>query len=155
MLSINQDEEYVKFPFQSFYLVVAKKCLKHLSFIKQIDLKKCQFFKGTKLLKIQYSHPYLNFTSQIVHSEHVSMTEGTGAVHISPAHGTEDYDLAQKFKIPFQVALDEKGIFNNKSTDKDLIGKFYQTAQTIILDKLKKSNSLIQEKIIIHSYPHD
>ncbi len=155
LLVIDKNEDYLKFEIQNQKLIVAQKRFSALPFAKEIDQTNLEIIKGSDLLNTEYQHPFLKFTSKIFHSDHVSMEVGTGIVHISPAHGPEDYKLGKDFQIAFAVSLDAKGFFNEKATDQDLVGKFYQESESIILNKLEKSPLFLFKETILHSYPHD
>src|SRR5947208_15219079 len=60
-----------------------------------------QSFSGDKLEGIGAQHPFLPRTAMVLPAEFVSMDSGTGAVHIAPGHGEDDYALGLKNSFRF------------------------------------------------------
>ncbi|MEK9201604.1 MAG: class I tRNA ligase family protein, partial [Patescibacteria group bacterium] len=92
--------------------------------------------------------------------------EGTGIVHIAPAFGENDLNLAQKEKLPFIQHVDVSGKFKKEVTDfagqlvkpKDDSstdsGQAHQKADIEIIKYLAHKGLLFAKEKIIHSYPH-
>ncbi len=102
---------------------------------------------------------------KIYHADYVELgEEGTGAVHIAPAYGEEDMELAKLHGIPIfhHVGLD--GRFRAcvtdyagqlaKPKDDDGAGVTHLDADIEIVKALKQSGRLFQKQNITHSYPH-
>ena len=53
-------------------------------------------FPGSKLEGIGAQHPFLPRTAIVLTADFVTMDTGTGAVHIAPGHGEDDYSLGKK-----------------------------------------------------------
>ncbi len=157
-LAINIEIEYVLIQISQIKknIIVAKKLFHRLQ--KELspltEAKIIKSWKGKTLIGSKYFHPYLNLASTVLHSEHVNLNEGTGVVHVAPAHGLEDFYLVKQM-VDVVCTVDHKGFFNEKTLDRDLKGKFYIEAEKIIMKKLQQTNSLLGEKEIIHQYPHD
>lgn len=111
-------------------------------------------FQGKDFLSGQYLHPYLNLTSQVLHSDHVHFDEGTGIIHIAPAFGLDDFYLV-KNRTTVVCPIDENGHFNHQTQDPQLVGLFYVNAEKSILASLNHQNHLFAQQIIKHQYPHD
>ncbi len=99
----------------------------------------------------QCIHPILQHYVPMVHSDHVSATDGTGFVHIAPAHGPEDFLLCKNLKIPLIESIDEAGFYYD-NVDKKLANKHIFKDEEHILDVLE--GKLLAINKIEHSYPH-
>lgn len=124
--------------------------------------------KGTELVGREYENPSFcakrgsRFESfPILHGDHVTATAGTGLVHNAPAHGMEDFVVAQKHKIAIASSVDEQGLYVPSQLPPgytDLAEKYANSRKTIskILEKLKNSDMLVHtDKSYTHSYPYD
>src|SRR5204863_180011 len=82
------------------------------------------------------------------------MDSGTGAVHIAPGHGQEDYSLgrARGFQIPSPV--DDHGRFTDEAGLPELTGKYVFDANPEIVALLRAKGMLIAEQVYQHSYPY-
>jgi isoleucyl-tRNA synthetase len=89
--------------------------------------------------------------NRVAPADFVSMTDGTGIVHIAPAFGEEDYELGQSQSLPIVHTVDLGGrlIPNNKPWD----GKFVKDADPLIIDDLKTRGLLYRSERIVHTYP--
>ena len=61
-------------------------------------------FPGSKIDKIKARHPFLDRESIVLTADFVTMDTGTGAVHIAPGHGADDYALGSSEQITHLVA---------------------------------------------------
>src|ERR1700724_66795 len=68
-----------------------------------------QSFPGSKLDKITAQHPFLPRTAIVLTADFVTMDTGTGAVHIAPGHGEDDYNLGRANKLPILSTGDKIG----------------------------------------------
>lgn len=95
-----------------------------------------------------------NFDHKIVAWEDVGATEGSGAVHIAPGCGAEDFDLGQKIGLPNVLPIDEAGVFYEDFGF--LAGLNAQADETrdLIFDRLKQENKLYYFHKYNHRYPH-
>src|SRR5438034_5946445 len=60
-----------------------------------------ELFPGSKIDKIEAQHPFLDRQSIVLVADFVTMDTGTGAVHIAPGHGEDDYWLGKQNGLPF------------------------------------------------------
>ncbi len=81
---------------------------------------------------------------RIVGADFVSEEEGTGIVHIAPAYGEDDLELAKKEGLPIVHTVDEQGRYK---------GKFIKDADKEIIADLKKQGLLEKTEWIEHDYP--
>ncbi|MDB5168009.1 MAG: ileS [Candidatus Saccharibacteria bacterium] len=83
-------------------------------------------------------------------ADYVTAESGTGIVHLAPAYGEEDFDLARKNKIPVVHTIDENGIF----TESDWQGHNVWEINKTIAKDLKERGIVWKIDYIRHSYPH-
>ncbi len=82
---------------------------------------------------------------------YVTLTDGTGVVHIAPAFGEDDANVGRKYDLPFVQLVDEKGEMKAEATD--FAGVFCKKADEGILKKLAETNQLFKVLKFEHSYP--
>ncbi|MBQ0125697.1 MAG: isoleucine--tRNA ligase, partial [Clostridiales bacterium] len=87
----------------------------------------------------------------VVCDTYVTMSDGTGIVHIAPAFGVDDAAVGRKYDLPFVQFVDSKGCLSEETP---YAGKFVKDADPIILDDLKKSGKLYDAPKFEHEYPH-
>lgn len=83
---------------------------------------------------------------------YVTLTDGTGIVHIAPAFGEDDSNVGKKYGLPFLQMVDERGKFH-ASCGADLAGVFCKDGDKIIINNLKQRGLLFKEVMYEHSYP--
>ncbi len=88
----------------------------------------------------------------VTNAEYVTLTDGTGIVHIAPAFGPEDYDVGQAYNLPVVNLIDEKGCF--KAEAGKYAGKRNIVANQEIVDDLKARGDVVKEQVVEHEYPH-
>jgi isoleucyl-tRNA synthetase len=104
---------------------------------------------------LKYKHPLYDVVNPIILAEYVSDTNGTGLVHNAPGFGSDDYFACKKYNIKPYVPIDEYGKFNKEIIDEELVGVFYETSNSIIIEKLQKANAILKNDKIKHSVAHD
>jgi isoleucyl-tRNA synthetase len=111
-----------------------------------------QIVTKEQLENLKLQHPFCDRTVPVVFGDHVTLDAGTGAVHTAPAHGLDDYVMGQKYHLPLNPPVDEKGVFKN---DVPLFsGEFVFKANSKIIEVMREKGNLIIEGKIEHSYPH-
>ncbi len=81
----------------------------------------------------------------------VSTEDGTGIVHIAPAFGADDYDLARQYDLPMLQPVARNGCFTAEIPDYD--GMFFKDADPLIIRQLKDAGKLYRRETITHTYP--
>lgn len=87
----------------------------------------------------------------VVCDGYVTLSDGTGVVHIAPAFGEDDARVGRKYDLPFVMMVDEAGKFKPAATD--FAGVFCKDADKLILRNLKERGLLFKELMFTHSYP--
>ena len=119
------------------------------------DYEVVQHLKGTEMDHMVAKHPLYDRDSILMNAMHVTASDGTGLVHTASGFGEDDYNVAQKYGIPVYSPMDDKGCFTEDINDPDLVGLFYDDANKVVSEKLKKSGNLLKLSFFTHSYPHD
>ena len=127
-------------------------------------------FSGAELVGLEYQPLMENFsreerkkdTYHVLTAEYVSDEDGTGIVHIAPAYGEADYDLALVHEVDFVDLLDEQGYYVDaaekwlmdlgvRKTDENGIELW--AANKIIAKMLLEKGIVYRIKYIKHEYP--
>ena len=82
---------------------------------------------------------------------YVTMSDGTGIVHIAPAFGEDDAKVGRKYGLPFVQLVDGKG---NLTEDTPYAGLFVKDADPKVLVDLDKRGQLFDAPKFEHDYPH-
>jgi isoleucyl-tRNA synthetase len=83
-------------------------------------------------------------------ADYVTTEDGTGIVHLAPAYGEEDFELAQEHGIPVIHTIDENGIF----TEGNWKGHNVWEINKQIAKDLKSQDVVFKIDYTLHSYPH-
>src|SRR5438105_4996986 len=113
-----------------------------------------QSFPGDKLEGIGAQHPFLPRTAMVLLAEFVAMDTGTGAVHIAPGHGEDDYLLGSRNSFPILSPVDDHGRYTNEVGIPELVGKYVFDANADIIRILRERGMLLAEQNFHHSYPY-
>ncbi len=116
-------------------------------------------FPGSRLEGTIFRHPFLDRDSLGLLADHVTLEQGTGAVHTAPGHGPEDFEIGAKYGIPVYCPVDARGRFFHAEgaagrLPEELIGKTVWQANPIVKDLLRAHGALLAEASLEHSYPH-
>ena len=82
---------------------------------------------------------------------YVTLSDGTGIVHIAPAFGEDDANVGRKYGLPFIQLVDGNG---NMTEDSDFPGMFVKDADLPILKDLDARGLLFSAPAFEHDYPH-
>jgi isoleucyl-tRNA synthetase len=113
-----------------------------------------QTFPGAKLEGFGAQHPFLPRTSIILTADFVTMDTGTGAVHMAPGHGEDDYSLGARNGFPILSPVDDHGRYTEEAEIPELVGKYVFDANKDIIRILKERGALLAEQNFHHSYPY-
>ncbi len=87
----------------------------------------------------------------VVCDDYVTMSDGTGIVHIAPAFGEDDSKVGRKYDLPFVQFVDGKGEMTKETAYE---GVFVKKADPMILLDLEKEGKLFSAPKFEHEYPH-
>ena len=118
---------------------------------------------GKELDNKRYIHPLLhlipglnelvktNSIHFVVAEEFVDIATGSGIVHLSPANGEEDFEIAVKRNVPIFVPIDERVVFTEKAgVFKDL---FVRDSDSKVVEAIKETGAFVKIGRIKHQYP--
>lgn len=154
-IAVNPNNRYLEVIVKSDSspLIIGKEALKVL---KDDVLEVKREFDGAELVGKEYETCFnelseQSFAHRIVPWEDVSASEGSGAVHIAPGCGVEDFELGSKLGLPEISPIDENGVI--LSGFGVLAGYKTGEVKDIVFDELKKRNKLYYTHKFKHSYP--
>ena len=164
-LCVNPEENYAKVKAADgnvYYMAVAllDKVLSPLAKDEQPAYEVIETFKGTELEYKEYE-PLYECAGKKAEGQHkkahfvtcdtyVTMSDGTGIVHIAPAFGEDDSQVGRKYDLPFLQFVDAKG---NMTEDTPFAGLFVKDADRPILEDLEKRGLLFDAPKFEHDYP--
>src|SRR5205809_710836 len=100
-------------------------------------------FPGTNLEGVEAQHPFLSRRSKIATADFVTMDTGTGAVHIAPGHGEDDYALGRKNNLEILSPVDDHGRYTDEAGLPELTGKYVFEANADVVALLRDNGVLI------------
>jgi len=110
--------------------------------------------KGKEFETLEASHPFLPRTSKVILANFVTTETGTGAVHIAPGHGSDDYVAGQQNGLGVLSPVDDEGKFTADVGLDELIGQHVFKSNGRIIEILTQSGHLLAQEVYKHSYPH-
>jgi len=99
-------------------------------------------------------HPFLDRTSKLILANFVTTETGTGAVHIAPGHGSDDYMAGQQNGLAVLSPVDNEGKFTEEVGLEELVGMHVFKSNNRIIEILTESGHLLGQEVYKHSYPH-
>ena len=111
-------------------------------------------FPGSKIDKVIARHPFLDRESIVLVADFVTMDTGTGAVHVAPGHGEDDYNLGRANRLPILSPVDDHGRFTDEANLPKLTGRYVFDANTDIVKLLRERGMLLGQQKFHHSYPY-
>ena len=158
-LCVNANEEYCELANGGETLIFAKALVSQV-LGEENNANILRTFKGRELLGTEYE-PLFNIAPAenqpgkkawfVVCDPYVTLTEGSGIVHIAPAFGEDDARLGREHELLFLQPVDAQGRFD-ASTPWD--GLFVKDADPKILAALKEAGLLLSTVSYTHNYPH-
>ena len=135
--------------------ILAKDLIETVLKDKEYELVK--EFKGEELLGVKYEQlmPFAKVEGkafEVIHGDYVTLTDGTGIVHIAPAYGEDDSLVSKQNGIAFVNLVDKSGKFVPEVTP--WAGRFVRNCNEGICEWLKNENKLFSTEKHMHSYPH-
>jgi isoleucyl-tRNA synthetase len=110
--------------------------------------------KGRTLDGREARHPFLDRTSKLILANFVTTDAGTGAVHIAPGHGSDDYLAGQQNGLAVLSPVDDAGKFTAEVGLEELVAMHVFKSNSRIIEILAESGHLLGQEVYKHSYPH-
>ena len=158
-LCVNPNEEYVKVKTADGYTYYMAHAL--VEKVLGEDVEVLETYQGKDLEFKEYeplydcSKPYCEKQHKkghyVVCDTYVTLTDGTGIVHIAPAFGEDDANVGRKYDLPFVQLVDAKG---DMTEDTPFGGRFVKDADPLVLKDLEERGLLFSAPSFEHSYPH-
>ena len=125
--------------------------------LKDKEYELVKEFKGEELLGVKYEQlmPFAKVEGkafEVIHGDYVTLTDGTGIVHIAPAYGEDDSLVSKQNGIAFVNLVDKTGKF--VSEVEPWAGRFVRDCNEDICKWLQDENKLFSKEKHMHSYPH-
>ena len=163
LLAVNKEIEYVIVSIEGVEenFVVAKERLNVVMKDKKTGVQST--IQGSELVGLEYEplFPYFSETPnafRVVSADFVSVTDGTGVVHIAPAFGEDDYVVGKREGVPLVQHVTMEGLFT--ADVKDFVGMEvkpkddHTKADVEIIKWLAANKKLFSKEKFEHSYPH-
>lgn len=152
-LCVNPDEDYVKVKQGDYTYILASALVETV--LKE-DYTVLETYKGKDLEGIEYEPLWggLNVKGKawfVVCDSYVTLTDGTGIVHIAPAFGEDDSRIGRNYDLPFVQLVDAQG---NLTKETKWEGVFVKDADKLVLKDLDENGKLFDAPVFEHSYPH-
>ncbi len=153
-LCVNADEEYVKVALDGKKYILAAALVERVLGEGTQELER---FPGSALVGLEYE-PLFDFPVnhkgkkawRVVADSYVTLSDGSGVVHIAPAFGEDDSRVGREWELPVVQLVDSHGCMAG-GTPWD--GTFVKEADKLIIKDLKASGKLLRELPYEHSYP--
>jgi len=108
--------------------------------------------RGAGLERVMLRHPFYAREVPLILGDHVTVEDGTGAVHTAPAHGVEDFAVGREYGLGVVNPVGGNGVY---LPDTEIFaGQFVWKANDAIIDLLRERGVLLASEKITHSYPH-
>ena len=151
-LCVNPDEDYVMVESKGYKFILAKALCNQ---VLGEEYKVLEEYKGTDLEYMEYEQliPSLEVNKKaffVTCDNYVTMTDGTGIVHIAPAFGEDDSKVGKKYNLPYLNPVGEDG----KYTDGIWKGINVFDADLEVIKYLKENDKLFKKQKVKHNYPH-
>jgi isoleucyl-tRNA synthetase len=151
-LCVNPKETYVKVKSGDFTYYLAEALAEKVLG----EYETLETYKGTDLEGKEYEPLWAFVTPKekawyITCDEYVTLTDGTGVVHIAPAFGEDDAKVGRKYALPFVQLVDAAG---KMTAETKWDGIFCKEADKLILKDLEAAGLLFDAPVFEHSYPH-
>jgi len=152
-LAVNKKYDYVEVLHEEETLILSRQLLNKLNGEYEVIAE----FKGEELLGKEYEQMFKFETPEekafyVVHGDYVTLSDGTGIVHIAPAYGDEDNQIGKLYNLPMINLVDLEGKF--LPAVEPWAGIFVKKADEKIIAFMKENNILYKSEKFLHSYPH-
>ncbi len=155
-LAVNPNEQYIKVQVGEEQYILAEALVEGV-LGEDTAYQMIESYTGQDLEYMEYE-PLFDFEIPkekayfLTCAEYVTLSDGTGIVHIAPAFGEDDAQVGRKYKLPFLQLVNDRGEFTEQV--KPWKGMFVKTADALIIDDLRNNNKLFKALEYEHSYPH-
>ncbi len=153
-LCVNGAENYSKVQSKDGKIYIMAEAL--LDEILKDGYELIETYKGQDLVNTEYE-PLFDYANPdkkcyfVTADSYVTLTDGTGIVHIAPAFGEDDAKVGRDYDLPFVQLVNEQGCFTEEV--EGLAGVFVKDGDKEILKRLEESGKLFMALPFEHDYP--
>ena len=152
-LCVNPDETYVKVKIEDEYFILAEALVK--SNFGDAEVEIIENYVGKDLERMGYvglfeQEDIKDKAYYVTCDNYVTLTDGTGIVHIAPAFGEDDSKVGMRYDLPFLQLVDGQGCLTDKTK---WPGVFCKDADKLVLEDLDSRGLLFNAPKFEHSYP--
>jgi len=154
-LCVNPKEDYTRFSLDGEVAIMADQLIEKVLGDRAADIQKISTMKGEALVGLEYeplwdAKPEGGRAYVVVSDPYVTLTDGTGVVHIAPAFGEDDSRISRAYGLAFVQLVDARGNFVPGT---NWAGAFVKDADPKILQELKERGLLVRAADFVHDYP--
>ncbi|GAA5495522.1 isoleucine--tRNA ligase [Rubritalea halochordaticola] len=136
-------------------LVVVKELIETIKDKTGFELKETlKEVKGEEFEGLEAQHPFLDRTSKLILANFVTTDTGSGAVHIAPGHGADDYVAGQQNGLGVLSPVDDEGKYTEEVGMSEFVGQHVFDCNVPIIKILAGKGFLLGKETYKHSYPH-
>ncbi|MEM1840455.1 MAG: class I tRNA ligase family protein, partial [Nitrososphaerota archaeon] len=145
-----------------YWILASKLMALVLGVLDVRDYEVVEKFKGSALAGLRYEHPLIEEVPAhkghgppahtVIEAEFVTMEEGTGCVHIAPAHGPEDFEVGVKIGLPVFNPVSPSGYFTDDGGV--FSGGYFRDVAERVMKILEEKGLLVKRDVVRHNYPH-
>ncbi|MDE5990842.1 MAG: isoleucine--tRNA ligase, partial [Clostridia bacterium] len=151
-LCMNGEENYVEIKVGEEIFVLAEALAPSLfEEYEVLSLKLGKEYEYEEYLPLYDTNDTKKKSYYVTNDSYVTLTDGTGIVHIAPAFGEDDSKVGRKYDLPFVQMVDDRGRFI--AAMGDLQGVFVKDGDKLIIKDLAERGLLFKELLFEHSYP--
>lgn len=152
-LCVNPKENYVKVKHGEYTYYMAEALLESV-LDGEYEILEKYLGKDLEFKEYEPLFPFAKVNKKAFYvtcADYVTLSDGTGVVHIAPAFGEDDAAVGRKYDLPFVQFVDGKG---EMTAETDWEGVFCKKADPMILHALEEKGLLFKALDFEHSYPH-
>ena len=151
-LCVNPNEEYVKVESKGYKFILAKALVNN---VLGDEYEVLETYKGKDLEYKEYEQLISSLDVPgkaffVTCDEYVTMTDGTGIVHIAPAFGEDDAKVGKNYKLPYVNPVGEDAVY----TEGLWKGMNIFDADLEVVKWLAENDKLFKKQKMVHEYPH-
>ena len=155
-LCVNPDEDYVKVTSKGYTYYMAAALVDTVlgegaEILEHYQGKDLEFKEYEPLFPYAEKRIGNKKAYYVVCDTYVTLTDGTGVVHIAPAFGEDDSRVGHRYDLPFVQLVNEKGEMTEETP---WAGTFCKKADMAVLQALEDKDLLFDAPLFEHSYPH-
>ena len=153
-LCVNPNETYVKCLSKGYNFIVAKALADN---ILGEDYEVVEEYKGKDLEYVEYEQllPFFEVNKKaffVTCDNYVTMSDGTGIVHIAPAFGADDAQVGKNYNLPYLNPVGEDGCYLDGPWKGRLV--IDSELEVDIIKYLASEDKLFKKQKMTHDYPH-